>query len=1375
MRQAWMSGCGLAIVGLMMSLCLGGDAAPAANPGGGETAGAARALMHLSTDKPIYRVGERVYVRGVMLGAIDHSPYKAASWAMVEIRGPKGDIVASGQSQMPDAILSFAWDVPAEQAGGEYTCKASFPMTGDAPAERKFDIRAYRAPRLKTQIVFLRDGYGPGDVVRATLHAERAEGGTPAGAGVTVLARVDGAEVHRGPAVIDAHGNCAVSFPLPNDIARGEGTLALVITDGGVVETASKSIPILLQTVDLKIFPEGGDLVAGLENRVYFQARTPADKPADLKGELIDDTGAVVTRFASEHEGRGRFGFTPAAGRVYSMKITEPAGIKTAYPLPAALAKGAVIRSADDVTAASMPVRVKIASTSAGKIRLTLGKRGETIAEQSITFKDPVPAGANFSPVNTFAPVQFDAPAELDGVLTVTAWDESGKPLTERLVFRAPARKVNVRISADSPGRGDYVPGDRVTLKVRTTDEAGKPLAATVGIAVSDDAVLEMIEKREQAPRLPAMALLENDVVELRDAGIYLDSDNPIAPLATDLLLGTQGWRRFAAVDVKKFVAEHGDAARRALAVRQPPRQLGFARGGGVAVAFAAAAMPENMPDEAAAVANDKVLPPNPRGPVDEKKEELKGDLRRQLAEDQKRKALEKPVVMGKLRMADKPMPLRDDFVIIREYAHAVRKDRSANDRIDFADTLYFNPAVRTDAVHGEATVSFDLSDSVTTFRALADGFDDRGALGQGGCAVQSIRPFYVEPKLPLEVTVGDEVLLPVTVVNAGAAAQPDVRTSVVAPGVVIKGVQGAALSLDPRQSARLLVRMEIGAGAVNRKVRLEATAGEFSDNVTRELRVVPRGFPIEWSRGGLLEPGVKVTHKLTIPKNAVPGGFSSAVVVYPTPLASMTGALERLIQEPNGCFEQTSSTSYPLVMAQQYFLTHQGVEPALIQRSRDNLDSAYKRLTGFECPKKGYEWFGGDPGHEALTAYGLMQFVDMSQVRSVDPAMLERTRQWLLDRRDGKGSFQRNQRALDSFGGAPQETTDAYITWALLESGQRGLEKEVAHVNRLAADSRDSYVIALGANVAFLSGDADTGRALLSRLDVRQAKSGAIEGGESSITRSGGDALAIETTALGVLAWMRDPASAAQVENGLKFLAESCKAGRFGSTQSTILALRAIVQYDKARARPRAAGSLMLWIDEKPAGEPLAFDADTRGALSLPDITARFSEPGEHTVTLAMDAGSPMPFSITVNYHALQPDSSEKCVLDLAVKMPEADLREGEITEMTVTVRNRSETIAPNPVAIIGLSGGTEPRHDQLKELVKRGSIDAYEVRGREVILYWRALKPQQRIELPITLIAAIPGDYTAPASRAYLYYTDEFKHWFPGTHVTIRPKAMR
>jgi hypothetical protein len=154
------------------------------------------------------------------------------------------------------------------------------------------------------------------------------------------------------------------------------------------------------------------------------------------------------------------------------------------------------------------------------------------------------------------------------------------------------------------------------------------------------------------------------------------------------------------------------------------------------------------------------------------------------------------------------------------------------------------------------------------------------------------------------------------------------------------------------------------------------------------------------------------------------------------------------------------------------------------------------------------------------------------------------------------------------------------------------------------------------------------------------------------------------------------------------------------------------------------------------------------------------------------MEDGSIMPFSISVKYHSVLPDSAEQTQVGIQVVLKDRQIQEGGVTEATVSIVNKSDQAIPTPVAIVGIPGGLEVRHDQLKELVKAGRIDAYEVIGREVVLYWRYLKAKDKFDLPLSLVAAVPGSYTGPASRAYLYYTDEYKTWAPGLKVSITPR---
>ena len=277
----------------------------------------------------------------------------------------------------------------------------------------------------------------------------------------------------------------------------------MTIEDGGAVETASKTIPILLQTVDLTMYAEGGDLVAGLVNRVYIEAFTPAKKPADLAGVVLDADGHEVARFRSEHEGRGRFMFTPAADGKYTLKITEPSGIKTTYPLPEVKPNGVVLSSQQDVTSKGNDVRVSLAATTAGVYRVTLQQREREVAMQQAELT------AGGSKELTFSP------GTADGVLRVTVWSADNKPLAERLIFRQPKHSVQVQLLADAK---QYVPGGKAKITLKTLNEAGEPVSAVVGLTATDDSVNEMIDQREQAPRLPVMVLLEGEVRELADA-----------------------------------------------------------------------------------------------------------------------------------------------------------------------------------------------------------------------------------------------------------------------------------------------------------------------------------------------------------------------------------------------------------------------------------------------------------------------------------------------------------------------------------------------------------------------------------------------------------------------------------------------------------------------------------------------------------------------------------------------------------------------------------------------------------------------------------------------------------------------------------------
>jgi len=504
---------------------------------------------------------------------------------------------------------------------------------------------------------------------------------------------------------------------------------------------------------------------------------------------------------------------------------------------------------------------------------------------------------------------------------------------------------------------------------------------------------------------------------------------------------------------------------------------------------------------------------------------------------------------------------------------------------------------------------------------------------------------------------------------------------------------------------------------------------------------------------------------------DVLPGTMTGKLTMYPSPLATMVEGTEAMIAEPGGCFEQASSTNYPNIMILGYLEQHKAAKPEIVERANKALDHGYKLLTGYETKSRGYEWFGGDPGHEALTAYGLMEFRDMAKVYGdVDRGMVDRTRSWLLARRDGNGGFKRNQRSLDSFGSASPEVTDAYITYALAEAGEKDLAPEIDHQREQAASTKDPYVLALATKALVdVRPKDDATRVAVNRLVEMQGKDGSFAGADHSITHSGGSALTIETTALAAMALMAAGNRMPEVRKAIEWIdAHRGGAGNFGSTQSTVLSLKAMAMYAEASRQTEAAGVVTIRVNGQEAGR-VAYEKGHQGAIELP--LGEHLRTGNNVIEITLDSAQPLPYSALITWGSKVPATSREAKVHLATGLARNSAKLGEGVRMNVTVTNTTNDGLPMALARVGLPGGMTFQTWQLQELRDKKLIDYYETRQREVILYFRSLAPHATKEVPLELLASVPGTFTAPASRAYLYYTDEHKHWVEPTTITISP----
>src|SRR5207237_4622118 len=130
-----------------------------------------------------------------------------------------------------------------------------------------------------------------------------------------------------------------------------------------------------------------------------------------------------------------------------------------------------------------------------------------------------------------------------------------------------------------------------------------------------------------------------------------------------------------------------------------------------------------------------------------------------------------------------------------------LRPDRRAEERTDFTETIYWSAGVKTDEKTGVANVSFKLNDSVTSFKISADAFDSTGAIGESSATITSVQPFYLEPKLPLEVSANDRIRLPIAIVNSTPSALDKITLALIsAKGITTSAIDPFDIAANSRR-----------------------------------------------------------------------------------------------------------------------------------------------------------------------------------------------------------------------------------------------------------------------------------------------------------------------------------------------------------------------------------------------------------------------------------------------------------------------------------------------------------------------------------------------------------------------------------------------
>ena len=275
---------------------------------------AAGPLVHVSTDRPVYRPGEPVFVRAVVLDRVTRLPLPGQQQLVAQLCDAKGAPIANDYDQgAPGGVGSFRFEVPAGSAGGPHTIVVQSPNGAFPPERADIVVRTFQPPQLQKRIELDRSSYAPGARGAATVTVARlaAGGGGASGASCKAALVLDGTEVWSEKRALGAQGDATFAFVVPKDVAQGAARFVATIDDSGIVETEVKPFLVPTGKVLLAAYPEGGELVAGVDNAVYLECTDPLGRPVAGAGEVLDERDRQVAKFRTLHQGRAKVAFVP--------------------------------------------------------------------------------------------------------------------------------------------------------------------------------------------------------------------------------------------------------------------------------------------------------------------------------------------------------------------------------------------------------------------------------------------------------------------------------------------------------------------------------------------------------------------------------------------------------------------------------------------------------------------------------------------------------------------------------------------------------------------------------------------------------------------------------------------------------------------------------------------------------------------------------------------------------------------------------------------------------------------------------------------------------------------------------------------------------
>ena len=492
--------------------------------------------LYLITDKPHYSAGDDIYFSAYLLNPVLFTPSIESSFLYVELISADGRLITRLKVMGEQGRFANKLSLSTKLDAGRYTLRAYTKWMSNFDKEylfsKELEIGNYIDDAIQTQITYT---VNKEDSVTAKIRFTDDQGQNIIDNYVEYTLNLRGkSKVYA--TKTDNNGYITFRFRPSNYVGD---CLRLKITANSRILERTVQLPSFSDNFAVQFMPEGGNLISGFAQVVAFKAIGADGKSVDVEGYVSDKSGNRVCDIKSLNCGMGSFVITAQNDERYSATITSSRGITSTFALPEPLASGCVMQVKQ---IAGNTLLMKISSTPdipTSRLAAVIQSRGmvEAVIED-VTRLIRIPL-AEF----------------MSGIAHIAIVDKESKQImAERLIFVENHNFATATINAD---KQEFSPREKISLGFDIRNSAGAPVVGDFVVSVTDSKAAPIDSNGEN---IFSYLLLSSDLRgRIENPTQYFDPNNPNRKMHLDLVMLTNGWRRY---DLNKILLGQGPSLR---------------------------------------------------------------------------------------------------------------------------------------------------------------------------------------------------------------------------------------------------------------------------------------------------------------------------------------------------------------------------------------------------------------------------------------------------------------------------------------------------------------------------------------------------------------------------------------------------------------------------------------------------------------------------------------------------------------------------------------------------------------------------------------------------------------------------------------------